>query len=118
MSLLLRGKIGTRELAEASGLSQSILRAWVRAVDADGWYTLASKPRPGRPRILSEEQVQELRQVVQDDPSKHGFQQWTRTTLANYIQKTYNVSYSVRSAEDLLPKLRQSSRNPAPPGSG
>ena len=102
VNILLQGKGGTKELAEASGVSVRSLQGWVKSSDEKGWDSLRDAPVPGRSPILTPEQVAEIREVVRKDPREKKYDVWTGTTLADYIRKTYNVPYSVCNAQRLM----------------
>lgn len=106
VNVLLQGKLGTRELSEATGIPRRTLQHWLKSADEHGWESLQDEPRKGGPKPrLSPEQIEEIRQVVLDDPRKQGYQVWTGSSVAEYIRKTCKIEYCVSSAQKLLKRM-------------
>lgn len=112
VNILLSGTMGTKELAEISGFSMCALQNWLKSADANGWDSLRDTPIPGRTPTLTDEQVQEIRKVVLEDPSLKNYEVWDGISLADYIRKTYHVSYSVSSAQRLMHRMGLVLRRP------
>ena len=67
LALVLEGSNRT-EAARAAGMDRQTLRDWVHRYNAEGIAGLSDAPRSGRPPALSEDRLQELKELVLAGP--------------------------------------------------
>lgn len=102
---LMLGGVKAKVLAEACGETDRTLSSWIKAVDEHGFESLRAIKQPGRPHKLSDIQKEEIKVAVASDPTDYGYNVWDGPTLSNYIERRYNISYSVRQSQRLLHTL-------------
>ncbi len=61
--------------------------------NAEGPEGLTDRPRAGRPRRLSDAQMEELAEIVETgpDPAMHGVIRWRRIDLKRVIEERFGV---------------------------
>lgn len=82
-------------VAVALGVHSVTVAKWMAKHRAEGDAGLTAKPTPGRPRFLTPEQDQQVRQWLAQKPSAHGFPTdlWTARRVAELIQRRFGVSF-------------------------
>lgn len=86
--------------------SKNSITSWVKIADEQGFDALKIKKQTGRPAALSDQQRQELRELLaKDDPAAHGYNVWDGVSLANFITKKYQVTYTVRHCQRLFHEM-------------
>jgi transposase len=107
------------DAAKVGGMDRQTLRDWAHRFNAEGPEGLTDRPRAGRPRRLTEAQMEELAEIVETgpDPATDGVIRWRRIDLKRVIEERFGVVYSERAVSDLLAKLAFSyiSGRPRPP---
>ena len=95
------------EAARIGGMDRQTLRDWAHRFNAQGPDGLINIKPPGRPRKLSEEQVEELRQLVENgpDPEKDGVVRWRCVDLKRVLGERFGVDLSAVSLGRALKKL-------------
>ena len=96
-------KKATREIAYLLDISKSKAAYWVQRHNKEG--KLEDKPRSGKPTKLSQEQLQELKQVLLDfPPERYGGKSlgWLTKIAIQYVSDTYGVKYSMRRMQELF----------------
>ncbi len=95
------------EAAKVGGMDRQTLRDWAHRLNAEGPEGLRDRPRAGRPRRLTEAQMEELAEIVETgpDPATDGVIRWRRIDLKRVIEERFGVVYSERAVSDLLAKL-------------
>ena len=77
---------------------------------------LERKKQPGRQRFLTPEQEQQVvSTIVNQTPKDVGFpvqMNWTAPLICQWIERTFDVSFSVRGTRDLLYRLGLSYTKP------
>jgi transposase len=103
LALVLEGSNRT-EAARAAGMDRQTLRDWVHRYNAAGIAGLSDAPRRGRPPALSEEQLQELKELVLagPDPERDGVVRWRCVDLQALIAERYEVVVHERTVGKLL----------------
>ena len=104
VNLVLSG-MSVENVAKNFGAGKRTINSWVKKADEDGWETLVAVKQTGRPKLLSESRISEIKEAVNDDPEKHGYHVWDGPTLSNFIFARYEVKYCVRSSQQLLQKM-------------
>lgn len=106
VNLQLLGKLTTQDISKATGVPVRTLQHWLKSVDEKGWDSIKDPVYTGGKSRLSEEQQQEIKQlVIADKPEDEGFKVWDTKTLAIYIKRKYDVEYSQSTTSRLLHKL-------------
>ena len=93
--------------ARVGGMDRQTLRDWVHRFNADGPDGLTNRLGAGRPRLLSDEQMQELGEIVETGPdlSGDGVVRWRRIDLVQVIEERFGVECSERVVSDYLAEL-------------
>jgi transposase len=89
---------------------------WVHRYEQLGLAGLTEGERSGRPRRLSEKQLQELNRVLRAKPNDAGMRVnlWDGKTLSAWIEKTYQIQLGVRQCQRLFRQLDFRLRKPRP----
>lgn len=104
VNLMLSG-MKASELSEVCGVDQRTLSGWVAKADDQGFESLKAVKQPGRPPRLSDEQKEEIKFVLQEDPEKYEYCNWDGNTLSDYIDKHYEIKYGPRACQKLMHEL-------------
>jgi len=89
---------------------------WVRRFEAQGLAGLSEGQRSGRPRRLSETQLQEVDQVLRRTPRDIGLTGtlWDGKTLSAWIAQHFKVRLAVRQCQRLFRQRGFRLRKPRP----
>lgn len=95
------------EAAKVGGMDRQTLRDWAHRFNESGPEGLTDQQRAGRPRQLSDAQMEELAEIVETgpDPAVDGVVRWRRVDLKRVIEERFGVVYSERTISDLLARL-------------
>lgn len=95
------------EAAAIGGMDRQTLRDWAHRFNESGPEGLTDRARTGRPRQLSDAQMEELAEIVETgpDPAVDGVVRWRRIDLKRVIEERFGVVYSERAISDLLARL-------------
>lgn len=104
VNLVLSG-ISPKVLSQYCGDSERTIAAWVKKVDEEGWDSLAAAKQSGRPPLLSESQIDEIKQAVSNDPENFGYHVWDGPALSDYIKNAYGINYGVRASQKLFHRM-------------
>ena len=113
------------EAAKLLGDAPRTVEYWVHEFEEMGLAGLLEGERSGRPRRLSEKQLQEINAVLRHMPREAGLggNLWDGKTLAAWIEREYGIDLGVRQCQRLfrqlgfrLRKPRPASRKPIPNG--
>ena len=63
--------------------------------------TWRSKERP----TMTDDQINEIKKAVNDDPVNYGYNVWDGPSLSDFIKSQYNVDYGVRASQKLFHKM-------------
>lgn len=93
--------------ARAGGMGRQTLRDWVLRFNSEGPDGLTNRPGAGRPRLLNDDQMEELSMIVKagPDPAVDGVVRWRRIDLKRVIEERFGAVYSERSISELLAVL-------------
>ena len=85
--------------AQVGGMDLQTLREWANRFNAEGPEGLTDRPRAGRPRQLTEAQMEELAEIVKtgSDPATDGIIRWRRVDLKWVIEARFGIVYSERT---------------------
>ncbi len=95
------------DAARVGGMDRQTLRDWVLRFNAEGPDGLTNRQGAGRPRLLSDEQMNELSEIVNagPDPAVDGVVRWRRIDLKRVIEERFGAVYAERSISELLAVL-------------
>jgi transposase len=115
LALVLEGSNRT-EAARAAGMDRQTLRDWVHRYNAEGIAGLSDAPRSGRPPALSEDRLQELKELVLAGPDleRDGVVRWRCVDLQALIAERYEVLVHERTVGKLLRRIGLTRVQPRP----
>jgi len=114
-------RVGEGEAASAViasyGFNRTSIYKWLRAVAKPGvgLRALEARPAPGRPRRLTLRQEQQVfRWINGRDPRQYGldFGLWTRSVVADLIQRKFGIGLGLTAVGELLAKLNLTPQKP------
>jgi transposase len=84
-----------REIADALGVKEGAVSQWMKRAKEEGVEGLKTKPPPGAPPRLSEQQRARLPELLERGAEAHGFrgEVWTCERVAKVIRGEFGVSY-------------------------
>lgn len=96
-----------RDAARVGGMDRQTLRDWAHRFNEEGPAGLNNRAGAGRPRLLSDEQMAALSEIVETGPDleSDAVVRWRRIDLKRVIEERFGVIYSERSISDLLAAL-------------
>lgn len=115
LALVLEGR-SREEAALLNGMTRQILRDWVHRYNAEGVDGLGSRTGPGRPGVLSSEQMAELREIVIEgpDPGRHVVVRWRCHDLCAEVAARWSVSVCEQTMGKWLRRLDLTRLQPRP----
>jgi len=103
------------EVSRLLGDALRTVENWVRRFEEDGPAGLVEGERPGRPRRLNEEQLDEIRTALGRSPGDYGLSaKWDGKTLSDWIQQRWGISLGVRQCQRLFRRFGFDPRKPRP----
>ena len=114
--LLVAQGLSCREVARLLGDAPRTVAYWVRRFEEEGLAGLAEGERPGRPRRLSKEQLEEVSGVLRKSPVDFGLSAnlWDGKTLSEFVAKRCGITLGVRQSQRLFRQLGFRLRKPRP----
>lgn len=114
--LLVAQGMSCPEVGRLLGDAPRTVQYWVRRFEEQGLTGLVEGERPGRPRCLSERQLEAVDSVLRQPPSSVGLAAnlWDGKTLSAFIQRRYKVSVGVRQCQRLFRQFGFRLRKPRP----
>lgn len=93
---VLEGHLSVTAVAVAYGTDRTTVHRWVARFQNEGEAGLVRRPVSGRPRKLTELDVQTLRHIVLAPASEHGYETdfWTTRRLIQVVASEFGVSLS------------------------
>ena len=104
VNLMLSG-LSPQEVSSCCGYSIRTLQNWLKKVDEAGWETLKTKKQPGRPGRLTNQQMEEIKTSIEEEPEKLGYTTWGGPSLSDFIKTRYDVTYGVRASQKLMRRM-------------
>ena len=100
------------EICEAIGCSKDTARYWMaiaKTEKADSWR----EGLVGRPKVVNEEYLERLRELVTHSPQDYGysFERWTARWLSQHLARELGIVISDRHVNRLLKQMGLSTRN-------
>jgi transposase len=104
------------EVSRLLGDAPRTVEYWVRRFEAKGLAGLAEGPRTGRPRRLSDAQLQEVDRALRQTPRDLGLSGtlWDGKTLSAWIEQRFQVRLAVRQGQRLFRQRGFRLRKPRP----
>jgi transposase len=104
------------EAARLLGDAPRTVENWVHSFEELGLAGLLEGERSGRPRRLSDQQIQEINAVLRRMPREAGLggNLWDGKTLASWIERQYGIDLGVRQCQRLFRQLGFRLRKPRP----
>ena len=114
--LLVAQGVTCTEAAALLGDAPRTVQYWIHRFEAEGFAGLADADRSGRPKKLSEQQLDEIGKVLRESPRKAGLTTniWDGKTLSTFISQQYAVDLGVRQCQRLFRRLGFRLRKPRP----
>ena len=102
-------------VAVALGVHSVTVAKWMARHRVGGDAGLAAQPTPGRPRFLTPEQDQWVRQCLTQKPTAHGFPTdlWTARRVAELIHRQFGISFHPNYLRAWLKQRGYSPQRPA-----
>ena len=94
------------------GCSQEAARYWISVVKTGQYYKWNDSPI-GRPKIVNEQYIQRLKELVSNSPREYGyaFERWTAQWLNKHLAKELGISFSNYHITRLLKSMGLSTKN-------
>ena len=104
------------EVGRLLGDAPRTVEYWVNSFEDKGLAGLREGERPGRPRRLSEEWIEQIEAALRQTPREAGLggNIWDGKTLAAWIEKQCGVSLGVRQCQRIFRQLGFRLRKPRP----
>lgn len=93
------------EVAKLLGDARRSVEYWVRGFAEEGWAGLREGERGGRPRRLSEKQLQQVHAALRQRPRGLGGNRWDGKTLAAWIQRQYGDQFRSAAMSAFVPAV-------------
>lgn len=95
-----------KAVSETFTFTNSALRKWVQRFAQEGPQGLFDRPRPGRPRKVTEEVEACIHQFVEQDPLAHGARssQWNCRELSHAVSQHTGISLHPDTVRVVLKK--------------
>jgi transposase len=103
-----------KDIARALGVSEGAVSQWFKRVEREGEEGLASHPPLGPRPKLSEEQRQQIPQLLAQGAEAHGFRGdvWTSRRIRDVIARQFGVRYHPDHVRKLLREMGLSYQQP------
>jgi transposase len=114
--LLVAQGMNAPKVARLLGDGVRTVEYWVERFNQDGFAGLVEGERPGRPRKLSIEQLEELEVILRASPRVQNVSAnlWDGKTLSHWIKQRWGVELSTRQCQRLFRQLGFRLRKPRP----
>lgn len=114
--LLVAQGLSCREVARLLGDAPRTVAYWVQRFEDEGLAGLTEVERPGRPRRLSREQLEEISQALRKSPVEYGLASnlWDGKTLSAFVSIRWGITLGVRQSQRLFRQLGFRMRKPRP----
>ncbi|MGL5834473.1 MAG: helix-turn-helix domain-containing protein [Waterburya sp.] len=114
LEIILRSHLGQSqvEICSALGCSKDMARYWMAIANrpaSDSWQDTCI----GRPKMVNEEYLQRLQELVTSSPKEHGyaFKRWTAKCLSQHLSTELGIQISDRHVNRLLKQMGLSTRD-------
>jgi len=98
-------------ICEIISCSQEMARYWIGVAQAGMAHKWHERP-VGRPKIVNEQYLQRLKELVSNSPRDYGypFKSWTALWLSKHLAKEFGIDICARHVNRLLKKMGLSTR--------
>lgn len=105
-----QGKSQT-QICQLLGCSQEMARHWIAVTQAGLAHKWNERPI-GRPRIVNDQYIHRLREIVNHSPREYGyvFRRWTAEWLSKHLAKELGIKISKRHIYRLLQQMGLSTK--------
>jgi transposase len=113
--------VSQTELAEWYDVQRRTIYSWLKRLEQEPLdRAVRDDSRSGRPRKLGEQQRTRLEEALHDPPSAAGYDAptWTPALVQQYLDETFDVSYSRPSCRRLMKEAGLRYRKPRPSAVG
>ena len=99
------------QICKKLGCSQEAARYWISVVKTGQVYKWNDSPI-GRPKVINEEYIQRLKELVTSNPREYGyaFERWTAHWLKKHLEKEFGISISNYHITRLLKSMGLSTK--------
>jgi transposase len=103
-------------ICEMIGCSQEMARYWIGIAEAGMAHKWNQRPL-GRPKIVNNEYIERLKELVNYSPRKYGyaFSDWTAQWLSKHLAKELGIQISDRHINRLLKQMGLSTKRKSSP---
>lgn len=111
IALAYRDGTPVETLSERYGIPKSTIYYWLdRFEERPIPEAIEDEVRPGRPSKLDDDERDQLARAVGQSPSEHGLEdgEWTPEALQTFIEREFDVAYSLGHVRRLLSDLPES----------
>lgn len=114
--LLVASGYDSYQVAEMFGQNPTTIQRWVKRFNESGFAGLRDGERTGRPKLLSEEQWEQLAKELRGAPDMFNYSQafWDGKLLSLHLKKKYKVEIGVRQCQRIFKQLGFRLRKPRP----
>ena len=104
------------EVGRLLGDAPRSVEYWVRRFEKEGLAGLLEGERPGRPRRLSEKQMEAVDRILRRSPREAGLSGniWDGKTLSAWLEQKYDLHLGVRQCQRIFRQLGFRLRKPRP----
>lgn len=114
--LLIASGYDSYQVGEMFGQSSTTIQRWVNKFNESGFAGLRDGERPGRPRLLTEKQWEQLEKDVRQPPLNFKLAQsfWDGKLLSQHLHTKYKVEIGVRQCQRMFKMMGFRLRKPRP----
>ncbi|MBI1241678.1 MAG: helix-turn-helix domain-containing protein [Nostoc sp. RI_552] len=109
------------QICEKLGCSQEMARYWIGLAEAGLAHKWSERPI-GRPKIVNDQYLERLKELVSHSPRDYGyaFTYWTAQWLSKHLANEFNIQISDRHVNRLLKQMGLSTKrkSSSPPETG
>ena len=105
--LLVLNGTSIKDAAALFRVNPTTIQRWIGRVNKGGIKELKDKSKPGRPTRLTKQDLDSLRDDLEQAPSDLGYKnaRWDGKLLSHHISKKYGVELRVRRCQSLFKEL-------------
>ena len=103
-----------RDIAEALGVQEWTVSRWLRRAREQGKRSLRARIRPGAPRRLTDDQIEQIPKLLWHGAEAYGFlgNVWTCARVRKIIELEFGVSYHKAHVSRILKELDWTPQKP------
>jgi transposase len=100
--------VASRKLEQLYHVSFKQITNWVHRFEKEGIDGLRDKPRPGRRPALSQQQLDQLKEILTtESPTTYGYntESWTGPIIIDWVGQHFQVTYKKAQIYNIIKKL-------------